>query len=94
MPEIFDKQLQWKALRVLTRLCKTTHDLPQSLFLENIHLVTQDAVVGGGYADIYMGYHCGQYVALKHLRVFASDEARENIQWVCDMLSSHLHDFI
>lgn len=89
---LFDDRLRWKATRVLARLCEKMNSFPGSLFLRHVSLVQQDAITGGGYADIYMGHYRDRHVSLKRLRVFASDEERQLVQWVCDACCiSHLH---
>lgn len=44
--------------------------LPSAVFLSGVERDSQDPVCGGGFADIFKGFHRGEEVALKRLRVF------------------------
>jgi hypothetical protein len=46
---------------------------------------SENAVAGGGFADVYIGMYAGRRVALKVLRVFVKENNRRRIIKVCFM---------
>jgi serine/threonine protein kinase len=54
-----------------------------------VEKLEQEAVAGGGFADIFLAVHCQQRVALKRLRVFGyqNDRVRATLRGVRSFLS-------
>ena len=51
--------------------------LPSSFFLHGVEPISQIAIAGGGFADIYKGKYLGREVALKVIRAFRGGEGGE-----------------
>ncbi|KZT20866.1 kinase-like protein [Neolentinus lepideus HHB14362 ss-1] len=54
----------------MTRMSQSCQELPSSLFIDDVELVSSDAISGGGFSDIFRGYRSDGDVALKRLRIF------------------------
>ncbi|CAL1717305.1 unnamed protein product [Somion occarium] len=83
MQKIADKssQHQRPLRRLLINLATACNQLPQSLFLKGVRLLTGsgDRLVAGGFSDVHRGRYNHQDVALKVLRIFSNtDEATRN----------------
>lgn len=65
--------------RTLRRLCGRAGLLPSPITLgeEEITKASDHPVTGGGFADIYVGWHKGKKVALKALRVYGKDNVKK-----------------
>lgn len=58
--------------------------VPSSLLISGVEKLEQEAVAGGGFADIFLAVHSEKQVALKRLRVFGgqNDQVRDRLRSV------------
>jgi hypothetical protein len=68
----------------IRKIARKTGTLPTSFILQDVkkELESENAVAGGGFADVYIGMYAGRRVALKVLRVFVKENQRRIIK-VC-----------
>ena len=66
-----------KCLRPLYKACADHGLLPRSLQIELVDGMTGDALYRGGFGDVRKCEHQGQQVAVKVLRIYASDDMRK-----------------
>lgn len=60
---------------MLRRLCNTCGILPTSHTLPGgIEITSERPIMSGGYADVWIGRYGGQQVAIKALKIYASDD--------------------
>lgn len=52
--------------------------LPGGLLITDVHRIGDNPVAGGGFADVWKGWHKKEDVALKVLRIFGNPEDRAN----------------
>ena len=70
-----------KCHRVMQRLAQSSGQLPISLFVEDVRLTDPAPVMGGGFADVYIGSYGNQKVALKALRIYIGSDKVEEIKF-------------
>ncbi|GJE97161.1 hypothetical protein PsYK624_133740 [Phanerochaete sordida] len=56
--------------RLFVRLCEASLQLPERLWLSDVHLKIPYPVARGGFGDVYQGEYRGDTVAMKALRIF------------------------
>ncbi|KAK0498050.1 kinase-like domain-containing protein, partial [Armillaria luteobubalina] len=66
-------------MKCLRALCKARGAVPSSLFLRDVTKEGDNAIDGGGFADIWKGRFRGNQVCLKVLRVFGTDEQKAKV---------------
>jgi hypothetical protein len=64
----------------IRKVARQTGTLPTSFILQGVKKESENAVAGGGFADVYVGTYASQKVALKVLRVFVKDNRRRIIK--------------
>lgn len=78
-----DRDTYRKAHRLLIQLSKACDNLPSSLFISGVLRLDEEAMYGGGFADIFRAIYNGNEVALKRLRVYQAGRDRQRIHRVC-----------
>lgn len=81
-----DGRFRADILRISVRLSEASKQLPEAVYLKNVHLESSAFIAGGAYADVRIGRYAGQLVALKTARKYmpnGTDATR--ILKVCDM---------
>ncbi|KAK0231898.1 kinase-like domain-containing protein [Armillaria nabsnona] len=68
-------------MKCLRALCKARKAVPSSLFLRDVTREGDNAVAGGGFADIWKGRRHDTPVCLKVLRVFGTEEPQAKVLW-------------
>ncbi|KAJ8521240.1 hypothetical protein ONZ45_g2042 [Pleurotus djamor] len=68
-----DKRFSIQVLKLMIRLSETCHQLPTSLFLEDVEVMEKDARFLGSFSNVYRARYGDQAVALKRMRIFESD---------------------
>jgi hypothetical protein len=63
----------------IRKIARETEALPSTLVLKGVAKMSENAVSGGGFADIYVGRHGEREVALNVLRVFLTPENRKRV---------------
>ncbi|KAK0461544.1 kinase-like domain-containing protein [Armillaria novae-zelandiae] len=66
-------------MKCLRKLCKARGAVPSSLFLQDVTKEGDNAIDGGGFADIWKGRFRDTQVCLKVLRVFGTDEQKAKV---------------
>jgi predicted unusual protein kinase regulating ubiquinone biosynthesis (AarF/ABC1/UbiB family) len=64
----------------IRKIARQTGTLPTRFILKGVTKEGENAVAGGGFADVYTGMYAGRKVALKVLRVFVKGNRRRIIK--------------
>jgi hypothetical protein len=73
-----------KALRLCMRLSEAYLLVPSSSLVKGVKILEDEAIHGGGSAEIYRASYRNTTIALKRLRVYSTDEARRKVHQVSD----------
>jgi len=71
-----------KARRLRQKLSNACHLMPSTIFIRGVQIVDRDALLCGGFADIFKASYNGLDVALKRLRVTEATKGNHKLQAV------------
>jgi hypothetical protein len=84
-----DRSTSRSARRLLIKLSKRCHKIPDLLVIDGVRLLDPEVVCGGGFSDIYRGIYGKENVAVKRLRVFQGSPDCQRIHQVSMLCLSY-----